>query len=61
MQSSALMKTSLWSTNDGNANWTVTGRQGPRQGTKPASGKIVNCSYHSYYSRKILYSMTAHS
>ena len=39
-RSSALMKAYLWSTNDGNASWTVNGRQGLRQGMKPASGKI---------------------
>ena len=52
MRSSALMKAYLWSTNDGNASWTVDGHQGPWQGTKPASGKIANFSYYSY-SRKI--------
>ena len=36
------MKAYLWSTNDGNAVWTVNGRQGPRQGKKPANGKIAN-------------------
>ena len=35
------MKANLCSTNDGNAGWTVNGRQGPRQGTKPASLRIV--------------------
>ena len=63
-QSSALMEAYLWSTDNGNASWTVNGRQGPRQGTKPASGKIANCSYsHSYYSysRKNVCSTTAHS
>ena len=44
-QSSALMKAYLWSTNDGNVRWTVKGHQGPRQSTKPVSGKIANCSY----------------
>ena len=45
------MKADLWATNDGNASWTVNGRQGPRQGTKSASRKIANCSYYySYYS-----------
>ena len=38
------MKAYLWSTNDGNASWTVSGCQGHRQGTKPASGKIANFS-----------------
>ena len=42
------MKAYLWSTSDGNASWTVNGRQGPRQGTKPASGKIANFSYYYY-------------
>ena len=50
------MRVYLWSTNDGNASWTVNGRQGPQQGTKPVRGKIANCSYsysYSYsYSRK---------
>ena len=36
------MKAYLWSTNDGNATWTVNGRQGPQQGAKPASGKTMN-------------------
>ena len=59
------MKAYLWSTNDGNASWTVNGRQGPRQGTKPASGGIANCSSYSsssyYSSRKNVYFTTAHS
>ena len=55
------MKAYLWSTNDGNASWTVNGRQEPRQGTKPASGKIANCSSYYFYSRKNVYSTTAHS
>ena len=47
------MKAYLWSTNDGNAIWTVNGRQRPRQGMKPVSGKIANCSsYYYYYSRR---------
>ena len=49
------MKAYLWSTNNGNASWTVYGGQGTRQGTKPASGKFANFfpSYSSYYySRK---------
>ena len=58
------MKAYLWSTNDGNASWTINGREGPWQGTKLTSGKIANCSsssYHYYsYSRKIVYSTTAH-
>ena len=58
MRSSVLKKAYLWSTNDGNASWTVNGRHRPRQGMKPASGKISNCSY---YSRKIVYSTIAHS
>ena len=51
---SALMKAYLWSTNDGDASWNVDGLQGPQQDTKPASGKIANCSYSysSFYSRK---------
>ena len=36
------MNAYLWSTNNGNASWTLNGRQGPRQGKKPASGKIAN-------------------
>ena len=55
------MKVYLWSTNDGNATWTFNLRQGPRQGMKPASGKIANCSYSYYYSRKKVYPTTAHS
>ena len=56
------MKAYLWSTNVGNANWTVNGHQGPWQGTKLVSGKITNCSYYSYYySCKIVYSTAAHS
>ena len=57
------MNAYLWSTYDGNASWTVNGRQGHRQGTKPASGKIANCSYsYSYsYSRKKVCSAIAHS
>ena len=58
------MKAYLLSTNDGNATWTINGRQGPRQGTKLEIGKIVNCSnsyyYSYYYSRKKVYSTTAH-
>ena len=57
------MKAFSWSTNDGNASWTVNGSQRPRQGTKPASGKIANCSsyYYSFksYSRKKIYFMIA--
>ena len=60
-RSSALKKAYLWSTNDGNASWTVNGRQGPWQGTKPASGKIAICSYSYSYSRKEVCSTTAHS
>ena len=41
MQTSALMKGYLWSTNNGNASWTIKGHQGLLQGTKPASGKII--------------------
>ena len=55
------MKAYLWSTNEGNASWTVNGRQGSRQGTKPASGNITNCSSSYYYSCKNVYFMTAHS
>ena len=47
--SSALIKTYLWSTNDGNASWTVNESQGPWQGTKPASGRIANCFYSYFY------------
>ena len=39
----------LWSTDDGNASWTVNGRHGPRQGAKLASGKIANCSSYSSF------------
>ena len=47
-RSSSLMKAYLWSTNDANASWTVNGRQWPpQQGTKPASGKVVNFSSYS--------------
>ena len=49
------MKAYLWSTNDGNASWTFNGRQRPWQGTKPASGKITNCSFYYPYSRKNAY------
>ena len=42
------MKAYLCSTNNGNSGGTVNGHQGRWQSTKPASGKIVNCSY--YYS-----------
>ena len=55
------MNAYLWSINDGNAIWTLNRRQGPRQGTKPASGKIVNCSYSYSYSRKKVCSAIAHS
>ena len=48
--SSALLKAYLLSTNNGNATWTVNGHQGPRQGTKPVSGKIANYSYYYSYS-----------
>ena len=49
---SALMNAYLWSTNNGNAIWTINGRQGPQQGTKHTSGKITDCfySYSSYSS-----------
>ena len=60
IRSSALyMKADLWSTNDGNASWTINRRQGPGKGTKLASGEKKNtkCSY--YYSRKIVHSTTA--
>ena len=52
--SSFLMKAYLWFTNDGNASWTINGRQGPRQGTKPASGEITNppSFYYYFYSCK---------
>ena len=52
------MKAYLWSTNDGNASWTVNGRQGLRQGTKLASGKL---QIVLTYSCKNIYSATAHS
>ena len=58
---SALMNAYLWSTNDGNASWTVNRHQGPRQGMKPASGKIANYCSFSSYSRKIVYFSTAHA
>ena len=45
MRSSVLTKGYLCSANNGNASWTVNGGQGPRQNTKPVSGKIANCSY----------------
>ena len=45
------MNVYLWSTNDGNASWAFNGRQEHREGTKPASGKMVNCSpSYDYYS-----------
>ena len=43
------MKAYLWSTNDGNASWTVNRHQGHWQGTKPASSKFVNCSSYYFY------------
>ena len=49
------MKAYFLSTSDGNARWMVNGCHGPRQGTKPASGKSENCSSSSSsssYSRK---------
>ena len=55
------MKAYLWSTNDDNASWIVNGRHGLWQGTKPASGKIANCFPSYSYSRKNIYSTTAHS
>ena len=39
----------LWSINDGENSWTSGVRQRRRQGTKPASAKVVNCSYSSSY------------
>ena len=44
------MKAYVWSTNDGNASWTVNGS---RQGTKQASGKIENCSNYYYYQKQL--------
>ena len=38
------MNAYLWCTNNVNASWTVNGHQGPWQSTKPAGGKIANCS-----------------
>ena len=55
------MKAYLCSANDGNGSWIPSGRQGRRQGTKPASGKIANFLNSYSYSRKNVYSMTAHS
>ena len=42
----------LWSTNNGQASWTINEYQRHWQGTKTASGKIANCFYSSssYYS-----------
>ena len=39
------MKAYLWFANDGNASWTVNGRQGHWQGTKPVSSKIAKCFF----------------
>ena len=50
MWTSALMKAYLWTTTDGNAYWTINGRQRHRQGMNPPSGKIANCSSYSSYS-----------
>ena len=44
MWSSPLMEAYLWFASDGNASWTINGRQGTQQGMKPASGKIAKCS-----------------
>ena len=56
------MKAYRWSTNDGNAHWTVDGRQGPRQGTKLTSGKIaIVLIIILIILVKKLYSTTAHS
>ena len=60
-RTSALMKASLWSTSSGKANWNIDGCQKHQQGTKPESGKIVNCSYSYSYSRKKFYSTVAQS
>ena len=45
---SALMKASLWTTTNGKASWIVNEHQWHRQGTKLASGKIVNRSWSSH-------------
>ena len=37
----------LWSTNNGQASWTINKRQRHWQGMKTASGKIANCFYSS--------------
>ena len=48
-QSSVLMQVYLWSTNNHNVSWPISGCHGPWQGMKPASGKIAYSSYYSYY------------
>ena len=43
------MKAYLWSTNSGNVSGIVNGGKRHRQGTKPASAKIANCSYSYFF------------
>ena len=63
----ALTKVYIWFTNNGKASWTINTHQRYQQGTKPASGKIVNYfSSYSYthsnsYSCIIVYFMIAQS
>ena len=45
----------LWFANNGQASWTINGRQRYQQGTKPVSVKLANCSY-SYSSFSYSYS-----
>ena len=42
------MKAYLWSSNNGNASWTINGHQEPWQSAKPASGNIAKYSYYSF-------------
>ena len=60
MGTSALMMAYLWSTTDGNANWTVSGRQGHLQGMKPGSGKLNRELFLLFFLSKV-YSTIAHS
>ena len=55
------MKVYPWTTTDSKTRQTFMGRHKHRQGTKPASGKIENCSYSYSYSGQKVYSTIAHS
>ena len=58
MGTSALMKAYVWSTNSGNASWTVN--QGHRQGMKPANvmklanGKIAKSSKSLFHNSSFM-------